>query len=89
MVELHKQEMEPKIDIIFPKLRSDCRMLNPACAECHEISENQSPVSLKEFMMDAVGALRLREKGGGHRCPGNLLLVFVYVPFGLYLGDSV
>jgi hypothetical protein len=34
--------------------------------------------------MDAVGALRLLEKGDGHRCPGNLLLVFVYVQSGLY-----
>jgi hypothetical protein len=30
--------------------------------------------------MDTVGALRLREKGHGHRCPGNLLLAFVYRP---------
>lgn len=88
MVELHKQEMEPKIDIIFPKLRKSivkCR--TRLCAEHREISENQSPVSLKEFMMDAVGASRLREKGDGHRCPGNLLLVFVYLP-GFYLGWS-
>jgi len=41
--------------------------------------------------MDAVGALRLREKGDGHCCPGNLLSVFVYRP-GFTLGgrrDSV
>jgi hypothetical protein len=35
--------------------------------------------------MDAVGALRLYEKGDGYRCPGNLLLVFVYPP-GFTLG---
>ena len=41
--------------------------------------------------MDAVGALRLREKGDGDGCPGNLLLVFVYC-LGFTLGgrgDSV
>lgn len=30
--------------------------------------------------MGAVGALRLPEKGDGHSCPGNPLLVFVYRP---------
>jgi hypothetical protein len=45
MVELHKQEMEPKIDIIFPKLRkSAVKCWTRHCAERREISENQSPV---------------------------------------------
>ena len=61
MVELHKQKMEPAI---FAKLRKSavkCRTW--FCDERHEMSENLSPVSLMEFMVDAVGTLRLPEKG--------------------------